>query len=384
MFNGGAATMQIVRPHRPIRLALGLTLSIVLLAQASILAGELSQPGPRPPEFPSGLTWLNSDPLKVEGLKGKVFMVDFWEYTCVNCIRTLPYLKAWHDRYADKGLTIIGVHTPEFAFAKDLESVRKGVKSFDLKYPIVNDADYKIWNSYGNRYWPAKFLFDSQGRLRYYHFGEGAYGDTEQVIQKLLREVKADVVLPAVMEPIRGEDKPGAVCHPVTPELYAGYLRGVIGNKEGFRKEEAATYKDPGDYQDGSLYLEGVWASGPEGLRHARATEQPSDYVALRYHAIEVNCVLKPEGGKPIRVIVTQDGKPVPSADRGADVRVGASGETYLEVDEPKMYRIIKNAAFGAHNLKLACAEPGLGIYAFTFVSCVAPERPAGAAPAPK
>jgi thiol-disulfide isomerase/thioredoxin len=366
---------------RSARSILGIALALGLLGRTPLSAGELPEPGPSPPEFASGLTWLNSEPLTVAGLKGKVFMVDFWEYTCVNCIRTLPYLSAWHDRYAGKGLVIIGVHTPEFAFAKDLELVRRATKSFNLKYPIVNDADYKTWNSYGNRYWPAKFLFDSQGRLRYYHFGEGAYGDTEQAIQKLLREVDATVSLPPIMEPIRGEDKPGAVCYPVTPELYAGYLRGLIGNPDGFKKDEAATYQDPGDHQDGSLYIQGQWHSGPESLRHARATEEAADYVALRYHALEVNCVLKPESGKPARVIVTQDGKPVSTADRGADLRVGPGGETYLQVDEPKMYRIIKNAAFGTHDLKLACAEEGLGVYAFTFVSCVAPERPAGQAP---
>lgn len=371
--------MQIVRPGRSACRAFFLALAaLAALGRAPLHAGELPEPGPTPPEFAAGLTWLNSPPLTVAGLKGKVFLVDFWEYTCVNCIRTLPYLKAWHERYNGKGLVIVGVHTPEFDFTKDLEAVRKGAKGFDLKYPIVNDADYKIWNSYGNRYWPAKFLFDSQGRLRYYHFGEGGYGDTEQAIQKLLREVNADVSLPTVMEPIRGEDKPGAVCYPVTPELYGGYLRGVIGNADGFRKEEAATYKDPGKYEDGSLYLEGVWHAGPEGLRHARAISEASDYVALRYHALEVNCVLKPEGGKPIRVVVTQDGKPVPAADRGADLRAAPSGETYLQVEEPKMYAIIKNAKFGAYDLKLACAEPGLGLYAFTFVSCTSPEKPAG------
>lgn len=369
--------MQTVPRPRSRARALGVALLIALFGGSRLHAGELPEPGPEPPEFPEGLTWLNSPPLTVAGLKGKVFMVDFWEYTCVNCIRTLPYLNAWHDRYAEKGLVIIGVHTPEFAFAKELENVRRGAKSFGLKYPLVNDRDYQIWNRYGNRYWPAKFLFDARGRLRYYHFGEGAYGDTEQAIQKLLREVNADLTLPPIMEPIRGEDKPGAVCHPVTPELYAGYLRGLIGNPDGFRKNESATYKDPGgDYQDGSLYIEGVWHSGPEGLRHARATKEASDYVALRYRALEVNGVLKPEGGKAIRVVVTQDGKPVPPADRGADLRAGSSGETYLLVNEPRMYAIIRNAAFGSRTLKLACADEGLGIYAFTFVSCVMPEPP--------
>lgn len=340
-------------------------------------AAPVDPPGPPAPEFPAGLIWLNSPPLTVKELRGKAVLIDFWEYTCVNCIRTLPYLKAWHERYADKGLVIIGVHTPEFAFARAQENVARAAKTFGLKYPIVNDRDYRIWNSYGNRYWPAKYLFDAEGRLRYFHFGEGAYGDTEQQIQALLREIDPSVKLPTIMEPIRSEDRPGAVCYPVTPELYAGYQRGMIGNPEGFQKDRAATYQDPGRHVDGLLYLHGRWHSGPEGLRHARTTAAPRDYVALRYRALEVNCVLKPESGKPIKVVVTQNGRPVAPTDRGADLRVDTKGETYLLVDEPRMYRIIKNATFGAYDLKLACAQEGLGIYAFTFVSCVVPDRPA-------
>jgi thiol-disulfide isomerase/thioredoxin len=363
--------------QRPTLLLIAALLLTTAVPRPGASAAPVEPPGPQAPEFPAGLEWLNSPPLTVAALRGKVFLVDFWEYTCVNCLRTLPYLRAWHERYAEKGLVIVGVHTPEFAFARESQNVARAVKTLGLKYPVANDRDYKVWNSYGNRYWPAKFLFDAQGRLRYVHFGEGAYGDTEQRIQTLLREAKSDLSLPPLMEPVRGEDRPGAVCYPVTPELYAGHLRGLIGNADGFRKDQTATYKDPGKYQDGSLYLSGVWHSGPEGLRHGRATPAPKDYVALRYHALEVNCVLKPERGKPVKVVVTQDGKPVRPADRGDDLRAGTGGETYLLVEEPRMYRIIKNAAFGSYDLKLACAQEGLGVYAFTFVSCVTPQAEA-------
>jgi thiol-disulfide isomerase/thioredoxin len=353
------------------------TLLIAMLATAfpgaTVRAQERTREAPRAPEFARGLQWLNSPPLTVEGLKGKVLLVDFWEYTCVNCLRTLPYLKAWHERYAETGLVIVGVHTPEFAFAKDLGNIRRAVADFGLKYPIVNDRDFAIWNSYGNRYWPAKYLFDAKSSLRYHHFGEGSYGDTEAQIQKLLREIKPDVVLPKIMEPVRGEDKPGAVCYPVTPELYAGYQRGLFGNPDGFHRDRAANYKDPGRRQDGFLYAQGSWHSGPESIRHARATATAQDYVVLRYHALEVNCVLKPESGKPVRVIVTQDGKPVRATDKGDDIRYDEKGASYLLVNEPRMYRIIKNAAFGTYDLKLATAQEGLGVYAFTFVSCVTP-----------
>jgi thiol-disulfide isomerase/thioredoxin len=360
-----------------ILLLCALCASIANVATLPVRAADGEREAPQAPEFPSGMQWLNSPPLTASGLKGRVLLIDFWEYTCVNCIRTLPYLKAWHERYAEKGLTIVGVHTPEFAFAKDLANVTRAVKEFGLKYPIVNDSAYQIWNRYGNRYWPAKYLFDKNTRLRHYHFGEGAYGDTEQEIQKLLKEIDPAVSLPKIMEPIRGTDQPGAVCYPVTPELYAGYQRGEIGNEEGFQRDRTATYKDPGNYRDGFLYLHGSWHSDGESLRHARTIASAKDYVALRYHALEVNCVFKPERGKPIKILVSQNGAPVRPADRGEDIRVDAKGTTYLVVDKPRMYRIIKNKQFGTYDLKLACAQEGLGIYAFTFVSCeVAPKQP--------
>jgi thiol-disulfide isomerase/thioredoxin len=341
------------------------------------LAAERAREGPRAPEFPAGLKWLNSPPLTVSGLKGKVLLVDFWEYTCVNCIRTLPYLKAWNERYANRGLVIVGVHTPEFAFAKEEANVARAVKEFGLKYPIVNDRDYAVWNRYDNRYWPAKYLFDTKGVLRYTHFGEGGYGDTEQQIQNLLREAKPAAALPKILEPIRGEDRPGAVCYPVTPELYAGYQRGQIGNPEGYTPDRTVTFKDPGAHQDGLVYAHGAWHNEAECLRHARTTPAAEDHIAIRYHALEVNCVMKPEGGKPFTVIVTQNGEPVRSTDKGADLQYDAQGRSTLRVNEPRMYRLIKNAAFGTYELKLACAGEGLGVYSFTFVSCEAASREA-------
>jgi thiol-disulfide isomerase/thioredoxin len=333
-------------------------------------AAQSAREGPRAPEFPAGLKWWNSPPLTVSGLKGKVLLVDFWEYTCVNCIRTLPYLKAWHERYAGKGLVIVGVHAPEFAFAKEEANVARAVKQFDLKYPVVNDRDYQVWNLYSNRYWPAKYLFDAKGVLRYNHFGEGSYGDIEQQIQKLLREAKPSVSLPKIMEPVRGEDRPGAVCYPVTPELYVGYQRGQIGNPEGYRPDRAVTFKDPGAYQDGLIYAHGAWNNEAESLRHARTTPAAEDYVAIRYHALEVNSVMKPEGGKPLTVIVTQNGAPVRPGDKGTDIRYDGQGRSYVLVNEPRMYQLIRNGAFGTYDLKLACAGEGLGVYSFTFVSC--------------
>ena len=182
------------------------------------------------PEFPPDVTWLQGGPLTMAGLRGKIVLIDFWDYTCVNCLRTLPYVKEWWRRYASLGLQVIGVHAPEFSFAREGGNVLREVREQGIQYPVVLDNEYAIWQAYANRYWPAKYLVDGNGYLRYYHFGEGGYGETESAIQQLLREQFAEILLPGLMEPVREEDRAGAVCYRVTPELYLGYQRGAIGN----------------------------------------------------------------------------------------------------------------------------------------------------------
>jgi thiol-disulfide isomerase/thioredoxin len=322
------------------------------------------------PEFPKGITWLNSPPLTLKSLRGKVVLVDFWEYTCVNCIRTFPYLKEWHQRYKDKGLVIIGVHTPEFAFARQVDNVRRAATGFGFQYPIAIDSDYKIWNSFHNQYWPAKFLIDKKGKIRATHFGEGGYGNTEAQIQALLKEVNPKATLPPLMEALRPEDRDGAVCYRVTPELYAGSLRGELGSRPG---SGASLYADPGTHEDGVIYPHGAWEQGRETLMHTRQTPTPTDYIALKYHALGVNAVLKPERDQPIRLYVEHDGKPVASDDKGDDIRYDGDGKSYVLVDQPRMYNLIKNAKFAQRELKLLTADEGLGLYSFTFVSCTAP-----------
>jgi len=329
------------------------------------------------PEFPEGLKWLNGRPQTLKALKGKVVLVDFWEYTCVNCIRTFPYLKAWHDKYKDKGLVIVGVHTPEFHFAKNEANVTKAAKQFGMGWPLIVDSDYVVWRTYGNRYWPAKYLIDGEGFVRYFHFGEGAYGSMESRIQKLLKEVDPKVELPAITEPIRGSDKPGAVCYPVTPELYLGSERGenagTLANREGYKTGKVVSYKDPGAWEDGLIYAHGDWKNTSEALISVRKSPHPRDYIAIKYHALEVNSVIRPEEGKPVKVWVYQDGKPVAKGDQGADIQYDEKGRSFMVIDQPKMYYIIKNQKFGQRTLKLATAEPGFGIYSFTFVSCELP-----------
>ncbi len=328
---------------------------------------------PAPP-IPPGLQWFNSQPLTMEQLRGKVVLIDFWEYTCVNCIRTFPYLREWHEKYKEKGLVIIGVHTPEFKFAKKAANVEKGAKEFGLTWPLINDADFVVWRAYGNRYWPAKYLLDHEGNVRYYHFGEGGYGNTEAQIQRLLKLANPSVTLPPLGDVIRGTDKPGAVCYPVTPELYLGHERGTheqtLANTEGYQPGKSVAYKDPGKWEDGMVYFSGRWQNNAEAMVSTRPSPKLQDYLAIKYHALEVNAVMRPESGKPVKVFVTHDGKPVGKQDKGGDIKYDPQGRSYLLVDQPKMYHIIKNAKFGQRTLKLAAADAGMGIYTFTFVSC--------------
>ncbi|MBI2841927.1 MAG: redoxin domain-containing protein [Armatimonadetes bacterium] len=332
-----------------------------------------SSTGVRAPEFIGDVNdWINTRPLRMADLRGLTVLVDFWDYTCVNCLRTIPYLREWHDRYKDKGLVVVGIHTPEFEFARERENIEEAVQRLAVEYPVLSDPNYENWNAYANRYWPHKYLVGTDGKIIYEHVGEGAYGDTEEAIQRALREINPAVKLPPVMEPVRGADKPGAVCYPMTPELYAGYRRGIIGSPEGYRPDQIVNYTDPGGHIDGRIYARGLFYNGPEFLRHARKTEQPEDYIAIRYHALEANAVMKPDAG-PFDLLVTQDGKPLYLRDAGVDVYT-SDGKTWIHVDESRTYRIVANREFGTHELALSSASESFSIYAYTFGSCEEPD----------
>ena len=327
----------------------------------------------RAPEI--GRVWLNSTPLSMRQLRGKVVLIDFWDYTCVNCIRTLPYVQAWHERYQDKGLVVIGVHTPEFTFAQYESNVERGVREFGLTYPVVVDSNYELWKAFANRYWPAKYLIDKDGYLRYAHFGEGAYGDTELVIQELLREARPGLDLPPVMEPLRAEDRPGAVCYQPSPELYLGYRRGRIGNQDGFQEDKTADYSFAGDLEEGVFYAEGRWASTAEFLE--AAASGADNRIVLKYSAAAVNLVLASTRTSSAEVIIRQDGAALSRAQATADTQfraVDGSEESYIVVDRPRMYALADNRSFGEHRLELVCRTPGLAAFAFTFTGCVSSE----------
>jgi thiol-disulfide isomerase/thioredoxin len=330
----------------------------------------------RAPEFSE--SWLNSSPLTMRELRGQVVLVDFWDYTCVNCIRTLPYLAEWHRRYASKGLRIIGVHTPEFSFARTGDFVKAAMVRFGIEYPVVLDSNYRIWQSFANNCWPAKYLIDHKGYIRYAHFGEGNYQQTETAIQTLLREANPAVELCPPMPPIRDTDRPGVACYRTTPELYLGYERGRIGNPGGFQNRgegSAARYELPDQLEADVFYLSGPWRCGPESLRAEPAQDSDPASLLVFYKAKEVNLVMAPNGPRVHTVELLQDSQALAREDAGEDVRYDSAGRSLLTVDTPRMFNLVRNRAFAQHLLQLVAREAGLECFAFTFVSCAASEE---------
>lgn len=334
-------------------------------------------PAPQPPpaggeaeQAPplAGGEWLQGGPVDPRSLEGPL-LVDFWDYTCLNCLRTLPYLAEWHRRYAPHGLTIVGVHTPEFDFARSPDRVREAIADLGVAYPVVLDASYAVWRAWGNRYWPSKYFVDARGRIRARHAGEGAYAESELLLQALLREREGFAPeLPPPMAPLRPEDGPGAVCWRVTPELYCGYARGAVGNPGGPAPDRPHRYADLGRHAEGALYLDGDWLVSATSAARPFGASGPSR-LSLTYMAADVNAVLHPPvagGAGEARVLL--DGAPVAGDAAGEDVEDGA-----VRVERPRMYRLARAADVGRRTLTLETQSDGLAAFAFTFTSCVAP-----------
>jgi thiol-disulfide isomerase/thioredoxin len=332
--------------------------------------------------------WLNTPhPLSREQLRGQVALVDFWDFTCVNCLRTLPYLKAWHERYADKGLTIIGVHTPEFKIGQPGRFVRAAIEQFNIPYPVLLDNHYATWDQFANRAWPSKYLVDADGYIRFHRQGEGYYRETEQAIQSLLHRLNPAVSFPDLLPSLRPEDIPGAVCYRTTPECHAGYqgglFGGALGNPEGYITGSPMAYVLPGpfDLQEGRFYLAGFWRATAEAMVFAG---QEGGRVVLPYSAAGVNAVLSPSHdpvelmldirpGQEIPLIeIRQDDAPLDPAVAGRDVFFDGQ-RALVQVDRPRMYELVKLPDYGSHELDLIVHVHGLALYAFTFNSCIAP-----------
>jgi thiol-disulfide isomerase/thioredoxin len=346
-----------------------LAVLLMLSPPRSIYAAEVT-PRVQAPDF-DGKTWFNSSPLTLPALRGKVVLVDFWEYTCINCIRTFPYLRRWNELYSPAGLIIIGVHTPEFAFAKNPVNVANAVKRFGFSFPVVLDNDEAIWNAFHNAAWPADFLIDRDGRIAYMHIGEGDYGDTELEIRKLLKEARPGLDFSASRFTIPADanaDMDATVCRRATPETYLGFARvSNIANPGGEDQTQEVHYIAPPVLPVDNFALDGDWKAGDEFVRHVRSSDQPKDAVELHYQAKSVYLVAGSDDGTPKTLYVMQDGKPLPPDSRGVDVKAGPDGSSYITLAGKRMYYVVNNPDFGDHALWLSTATPGVSLYSFTF-----------------
>ncbi len=325
-------------------------------AQGKPMFDVLQTSAANAPELVGGGKWFNSDPLTLASLKGKVVMVDFWTYTCINCIRTLPYTKAWYEKYKDKGFVLIGVHTPEFEFEKDATNVGKAIKDFGITYPVVQDNDYAIWNAYSNQYWPADYLIDKNGKIRDTHFGEGDYDKTEAIIVSLLNETGANLSAADIHNPT-------SVIHAQTPETYLGTARiGDISSPEPVVDGTTQRYSIPNPVPYNTFAFGGTWSESPD---RAMPSGGPLGTAQLVYHfnATNVYLVMRPKTeGVAGRIQVLLDGKVVDSSNAGDDVVNGV-----VTVDTDRLYKLIKLPTMGEHLLELRFLDPNLELYAFTF-----------------
>lgn len=313
--------------------------------------------------------WINSEPLRLADLRGKVVLVDIWTYTCINCIRTLPYLTSWHDKYSDKGLVIIGVHSPEFEFEKDRTNVETAVEKYSIKYPVALDNDHATWAAFKNRFWPHKYLIDIDGKIRYDHIGEGGYAATEKAIQQLLQEraVRMGQNLTLSAEVSSPGNAIGVNFTSIeTPEIYLGhdFARVNLGNVEGFRPGEVVEYTAPevaATLVPNIAYIGGSWRNNPDNLELISTEGR----ILLTYTAKAVNIVAG-QGQQPSALSVLIDRVPVNSTNMGSDVQAGRANATV--VGEQRLYNLVMDQqGYRTRTVEITVKGSGFRIYTFTF-----------------
>ena len=324
-------------------------------------AGELPVEGSLP-SFTGATGWLNSDPLTPEGLRGRVVLVDFWTYTCVNWLRTLPYVRAWAGKYADQGLVTIGVHTPEFDFEHDVDNVVAQARALRVRYPIAVDSDYGVWNAFTNHYWPAVYIADTQGRIRYHHFGEGEYAMQEMVLQQLLREAGAeDVALDLVSVDPVGPEVAADYRTLRSPETYLGYGQATgMASPDGLQPDQPHDYTPPPSLGLNEWSPAGSWSIS----RRAATATAPHARLAYRFQARDVNLVMGPAArGTAIPFRVRLDGQPATGA-HGIEVDADGAGT----VRDQRLYQLIRQPApITERVFEIEFLAPGVELFCFTF-----------------
>ncbi|MEA3087419.1 MAG: hypothetical protein QOC89_5116 [Paraburkholderia sp.] len=317
------------------------------------------------PTLNGAVQWLNSPPLTVQDLRGKVVLVDFWTYSCINCLRSLPYVKAWAQKYKDQGLVVIGVHAPEFAFERNIDNVKKATHDLGIDYPVAIDNNYAIWRALNNQYWPAHYFVDGKGQIRYHHFGEGDYAESEKVIQQLLAEAghagASKIALGIAGTSAQGVQAAADNADMQSPETYIGYERAEnFTSPGGEAQDKVHTYAAPSQPAVNDWGLAGAWNVGAEHATLAAA----SGRIVYRFHARDLHLVLGPgKDGKPVRYRVSVDGA-APGAAHGTDVAADGTGT----VTEQRLYQLVRQTGDVAdHTFSIEFLDPGVQAYAFTF-----------------
>jgi thiol-disulfide isomerase/thioredoxin len=314
------------------------------------------------PGFDGATGWLNSPPLSPDGLRGKVVLVDFWTYTCINWLRTLGYVRAWAGKYAEHGLVTVGVHTPEFPFERDVDNVRRAAAEMRVEYPIALDSDYAVWDAFANRYWPAVYIADAEGRIRHHHFGEGGYEESERAIQALLRDAGGhgipDDLVSVADEGLEAQADWATL---ESPETYLGYEQGRnFASPGGVDLDRAHNYELPETLKLNSWALRGDWTVE----RKASVLNEAAGRIAFRFHARDVHLVLGPGAdGTPVPFRVLVDGQP-PGDAHGLDV----DQEGHGEVSQQRLYQLIRErASITDRTFEIRFLAPGVEAYVFTF-----------------
>jgi hypothetical protein len=315
----------------------------------------------RMPDFERAAVWLNSEPLAADDLRGKVVLADFCTYTCINWLRTLGYVRAWAEKYEDQGLVVVGVHTPEFPFEADTENVVEAVKDLNVEFPIALDPEYAVWEAFSNRYWPAVYIADAEGRIRHHQFGEGGYDECERVIQQLLRDAGGDAVsedlISIIPDGIEAQADWGTLG---SPETYVGYQQGRnFASPEGVTIDDARTYSVPDPLTLNSWALSGDWTVESRGC----ALNEAGGAISFRFHARDVNLVLRSRTGEAVPFRVLVDGDP-PGAAHGLDV----DAEGYGTLIQPRLYQLIRQpGSIADRTFEITFLAAGVEAYVFTF-----------------
>jgi cytochrome c biogenesis protein CcdA/thiol-disulfide isomerase/thioredoxin len=314
------------------------------------------------PILDGAVAWLNSTPLTRESLKGKVVVVDFWTYSCINCLRAIPYVEAWSEKYKNDGLVVIGIHTPEFAFEKDRSNVARAVQDLKITYPVAIDSNYAIWKAFNNEYWPAHYFIDAQGTIRYHHFGEGEYDKSEEVIQQLLKEKNTNLKVGGFVQ-VSGSGAQGApdMNDIQSPETYIGYARQEnYVSPEKIQRDIPGAYTAPGRLDVNDWALSGKWDVGSE---RAMLLAAPGKIV-FRFHARDLHLVLGPgKDGKPVRFRILLDGA-APEGDHGVDVDGRGNGT----VNGYRLYQLIRQKGkVEDRTFQIEFLDPDVQAFAFTF-----------------